>query len=58
VPYRVAGFVVQPRKAEEKTDFLNTLAIDPYAAQKALYLAMGDLGCGQQSALHRELFAR
>jgi phospholipid-binding lipoprotein MlaA len=58
VPYRVAGFIVQPGIAKEKMDFFNTLSIDPYAAQKALYLAMSELDCARQAALHREFFTR
>ncbi len=58
VPYRVAGFIVQPGIAEEKRDFFNTLSNDPYAAQRALYLAISQLDCDRQTALHRQFFTR
>jgi phospholipid-binding lipoprotein MlaA len=58
VPYRITDFTVQYAAAKEKLDIINTLSSDPYTAQKALYLAMRDLGCGGQTTIHREFFAR
>jgi len=58
VPYRITDFTVQYAATKEKLDLINTLSSDPYTAQKALYLAMRDLGCGGQATIHREFFAR
>ncbi|HEV2337177.1 MAG TPA: MlaA family lipoprotein, partial [Stellaceae bacterium] len=58
IPYRISDFTVQYALVKNKIDLINTLSRDPYAAQKALYLAMRDLGCGSQSTIHREFFAR
>jgi phospholipid-binding lipoprotein MlaA len=58
VPYRVTAFAVQYGNVKEKKDLINSLSIDPYLAQKALYLAVSDLACGRQAALHREFFSR
>jgi len=58
IPYRISDFTVQYALVKDKMDLINTLSRDPYTAQKALYLAMRDLGCGSQSTIHREFFAR
>jgi len=58
VPYRISDFTVQYATVKEKMDIINTLSNDPYAAQRAVYLATRNLGCGQQTTLHREFFAR
>ncbi len=58
VPYRITDFTVQYAMVKEKIDLMNRLSSDPYAAQRALYLAMRDLGCGEQATVHREFFAR
>jgi phospholipid-binding lipoprotein MlaA len=58
IPYRISDFTVQYAMVKEKMALINTLSSDPYAAQKALYLTMRDLGCGQQATVHREFFAR
>jgi phospholipid-binding lipoprotein MlaA len=58
IPYRISDFTVQYALVKDKIDLINTLSSDPYAAQKALYLAIRDLGCGSQATIHREFFAR
>lgn len=58
IPYRITDFTVQYATVKDKIDLMNKLSSDPYEAQKALYLAMRTLGCGEQSTVHRELFAR
>jgi phospholipid-binding lipoprotein MlaA len=58
VPYRISDITVQYANIKQKRDAMNKLSTDPYVAQKALYLAMRDLGCGQQATVHREFFAR
>jgi phospholipid-binding lipoprotein MlaA len=58
IPYRITDFTVQYAMAKEKIDLIKSMSIDPYATQKALYLAIRDLGCGEQATIHREFFAR
>jgi phospholipid-binding lipoprotein MlaA len=58
VPYRLAAFAVQYGNIKEKMDLINKLSPDPYTAQRAMYLAMSELGCSEQAALHREFLAR
>ena len=58
IPYRISDFTVQYALVKDKLDLINGLSTDPYTAQKALYLSMLSLGCGQQASIHREFFAR
>jgi hypothetical protein len=37
---------------------MDKLSPDPYASQKALYLAVRDLNCGGQAVAYREFFTK
>ncbi|MGH6682924.1 MAG: MlaA family lipoprotein [Pseudolabrys sp.] len=58
IPYRITDFTIQYAMAKEKMDLIRSLSSDPYTTQRALYLAIRDLGCGEQATIHREFFAR
>jgi phospholipid-binding lipoprotein MlaA len=58
IAYRLTDFTVQEAMVKEKMDLIDELSIDPYMAEKALYLAMSDLSCNEQGPMHREFFAR
>jgi ABC-type transporter lipoprotein component MlaA len=58
VPYRISDIAVQYANVKDKMDLMNKLSIDPYMAQKALYLALRDLGCFRQAMAYREFFAK
>ena len=58
VPYRVSDITVQYANIKEKMALMDKLSLDPYASQKALYLAVRDLNCGGQAAAYREFFTK
>jgi phospholipid-binding lipoprotein MlaA len=58
VPYRLTAFAVQYELLKDKMNIINSLSIDPYVVQKALYLAMRELSCEEQAAIHREFFTK
>jgi phospholipid-binding lipoprotein MlaA len=57
-PYRITDITVQYANVKQKIDALNQLSPDPYRTQKALYLALRDLSCGEQAVTYREFFAK
>jgi phospholipid-binding lipoprotein MlaA len=58
VPYRISDIAVQYANVKDKMDLINKLSTDPYMAQKALYLALRDLGCFRQAVAYREFFTK
>ena len=58
VPYRISDITVQYANIKEKMALMDKLSIDPYASQKALYLAVRDLNCGGQAVAYREFFTK
>jgi len=58
VPYRVTDITVQYANIKEKMALMDKLSLDPYASQKALYLAVRDLTCGGQAVAYREFFTK
>jgi phospholipid-binding lipoprotein MlaA len=58
IPYRFSDFTVEYAAVKDKIRLMNQLSGDPYTAQKAVYLALHALRCGEQTALQRKLFAR
>jgi phospholipid-binding lipoprotein MlaA len=58
VPYRVSDITVQYANIKEKMALMDKLSPDPYASQKALYLAVRDLNCGGQAVAYREFFTK
>ena len=57
-PYRISDITVQYANVKQKIDALNRLSPDPYRTQRALYLALRDLTCGEQAVTYREFFAK
>ena len=57
VPYRITDFAVQYAMTRAKLELMDRLARDPYAAQRAFYLALRDLSCGSQTTIHHEFLA-
>jgi phospholipid-binding lipoprotein MlaA len=58
VPYRVSDITVQYANIKEKMALMDKLSTDPYASQKALYLAVRELNCGGQAVAYREFFTK
>jgi len=58
LPYRITDITVQYANVKQKIDAINQLSPDPYRTQKALYLALRDLNCGQQAVTYREFFTK
>jgi phospholipid-binding lipoprotein MlaA len=58
LPYRITDITVQYANVKEKIDSINQLSPDPYRTQRALYLALRDLSCGEQAVTYREFFAK
>jgi phospholipid-binding lipoprotein MlaA len=58
IPYRISDITVQYAGVKDKIDIINKFSPDPYVAQKALYLAMHELNCGQQAVVYREFFTK
>lgn len=58
IPYRLSAFAVQYGNIKQRLDLINKLSTDPYAAQKAMYLMVSELGCSDQAAARREFLAR
>ena len=54
LPYRLTDIAVQYTEARAKKDLIDSLASDPYVAQKIFYRTMTSLGCGRQVMLDRE----
>jgi phospholipid-binding lipoprotein MlaA len=55
-PYRLTDIAVQYTEVRDRMDFVNSISIDPYVAQKTLYLTMRNLACGRQTDVDREFF--
>jgi phospholipid-binding lipoprotein MlaA len=58
IPYRISDITVQYANVKDKIDLMNKLSIDPYTAQKALYLALRNLSCYRQAVAYREFFTK
>jgi phospholipid-binding lipoprotein MlaA len=58
VPYRLSDLALRYSEVRDRVNFINSLSLDPYVAQRALYLTLRDLGCGKQEALDKEFFAK
>jgi len=58
LPYRITDITVQYANVKQKIDAINRLSPDPYRTQRALYLALRDLSCGEQAVTYREFFAK
>ena len=58
VPYRLSDLALQYADRRDRLSFINSLSLDPYVAQRALYLTMRDLSCGEQAALDRQFFTK
>jgi len=58
IPYRFSDITVQYASVKENIDLINKFSPDPYVAQKALYLALHELNCGQQAVAYREFFTK
>jgi len=58
IPYRFTDFTVEYAAVKDKIRLMNNFSSDPYAVQKAVYLALQALRCSEQTSLQRKLFAR
>jgi hypothetical protein len=54
LPYRITDIAVQYTEAKARQDLIDSLASDPYVAQKIFYQAISNLGCGGQAAIDRD----
>jgi phospholipid-binding lipoprotein MlaA len=58
VPYRITDIAVQSIDVQEKLTQLNSISVDPYVMQRAIYLTARSLNCGQQATVEREFFTK
>jgi phospholipid-binding lipoprotein MlaA len=58
VPYRITDIAVQSIDVQDKLTQLNSMSIDPYVTQRAVYLTAHSLNCGRQSTVEREFFTK
>jgi phospholipid-binding lipoprotein MlaA len=58
VPYRISDISLQYAEAKDKVAFINSMSLDPYVVQKALYLTTRNLSCGRQADIDREFFTK
>jgi phospholipid-binding lipoprotein MlaA len=58
IPYRVTDVALQYADIRDKLGFVNSISIDPYVAQRQLYLTTRSLSCGKQTAIDREFFTK
>lgn len=58
IPYRVSDLALQYVDLRDRIGFVNSISIDPYVAQKMLYLTTRSMNCGDQAAADKEFFTR
>jgi phospholipid-binding lipoprotein MlaA len=56
LPYRLSDIAIQYAEAKVNQDLLESLAGDPYVAQKIFYRITSNLGCGRQAEIERDVF--
>ncbi len=56
LPYRLSDIAIQYAEAKTNQDLIESLAGDPYVAQKIFYRITSSLGCGRQAEIEREVF--
>jgi phospholipid-binding lipoprotein MlaA len=58
VPYRITDIALQSIDIQDKLTQLNSISVDPYVTQRAIYLTGRSLNCGQQVTVEREFFMK
>lgn len=58
IPYRLTDIALQYAELGDRVNAVTALSADPYATQKALYLAWRALDCGSQAVAVPELFTK
>lgn len=58
IPYRVTDIAIQSIDIQRKLTQLDAISIDPYVAQRAIYLTAHKLNCGRQGPVEREFFTK
>ncbi len=58
VPYRITDIAVQSIDVQHKLEQLYSTSVDPYVAQRVLYLTARKLNCGRQGPVVREFFTK
>lgn len=56
LPYRLSDIAIQYAEAKANQDLIESLAGDPYVAQKIFYRITSNLGCGRQAEIERHVF--
>ena len=58
IPYRATDIILQYVDRRERMELMNSISVDPYVAQKALYLATKTLTCDSEAAAAQEFSTR
>lgn len=58
VPYRITDIAVQSIDVQRKLTLLDSISVDPYVTQRAIYLTARKLNCGRQGPVEREFFTK
>jgi phospholipid-binding lipoprotein MlaA len=58
IPYRASDIAVRSIDVQDQLARLYATSIDPYVAERVLYLSTRGLGCGRQARVERELFTK